>query len=91
MHEQIPDNVVIHHSVIKRMQADPTYRPGNLIVGGGGRGVRCAPAKYGIGNWKLLRDAGDPIGECWIRDGKLTNGIHGSFPDLILEFLAVHE
>lgn len=51
------------------MEADPTYRPGNLIVGGGGRGVRFAPKAYGTGKWKLLREAGDPIGEVWVRDG----------------------
>lgn len=65
----VPSNVVIHHTVIKRMQADPTYRPGNLIVGGGGRGVRVAPREYGIGQWKVLREEGDPVGECWVRDG----------------------
>ncbi|KAI9651727.1 MAG: hypothetical protein M1831_000510 [Alyxoria varia] len=43
------------------------YRPGNLIVGGGGRGVRFAPEHYGIGEWKVLREEGDPVGECWVR------------------------
>lgn len=47
----IPANAVIHSSVIKRMIADPKYRPGNLIVGGGGRGVRHAPKDMGIGKW----------------------------------------
>jgi hypothetical protein len=63
------------------MKADPTYRPGNLIIGGGGRGVRFASSEYGIGKWKCLREEGDPVGEVWVRDGrpeKLTNGIHGS-------------
>ncbi|KIW01357.1 hypothetical protein, variant [Verruconis gallopava] len=76
----VPDNVVIHHSVIQRMKADPTYRPGNLIIGGGGRGVRFAPPEYGIGNWRLLREEGDPVGECWVRDGPPglnMNGVHG--------------
>jgi hypothetical protein len=45
----VPDNVRVHGSVIRRMQGDAKYRPGNLIVGGGGRGVRFAPEKYGIG------------------------------------------
>ena len=44
-----------------------SYRPGNLIVGGGGRGVRFAPEHYGIGEWKILREEGDPVGECWVR------------------------
>lgn len=47
----IPANAVVHSSVIKRMLADPKYRPGNLIVGGGGRGVRHAPEGMGIGKW----------------------------------------
>ncbi|EME88399.1 uncharacterized protein MYCFIDRAFT_127396 [Pseudocercospora fijiensis CIRAD86] len=38
----------IHSSVIKRMEADPNYRPGNLIVGGGGRGCRKAPDSFGM-------------------------------------------
>jgi hypothetical protein len=64
------------------MHADPSYRPGNLIVGGGGRGVRVAPPEFGIGSWKLLREEGDPVGECWVRDGPpgyLVNGVHGQF------------
>ena len=66
----IPADVVIHSSVIKRMKADPEYRPGNLIIGGGGRGIRKASKEYGIGKWKILREEGDPIGEVWVRDGK---------------------
>lgn len=42
------ETCLIHNSVVKRMRADPTYRPGNLIVGGGGRGVRKAPEEYGM-------------------------------------------
>jgi len=57
----------IHHSVIKRMEADPTYRPGNLIIGGGGRGVRIAPAKYGTGKWKVIHEMGDAIGEAYVK------------------------
>lgn len=66
----IPDDVVIHNSVLKRMKADPKYRPGNLIVGGGGRGVRTAPSEYGMGKWKVLREEGDAVGEVWVRDGR---------------------
>ncbi|KAI4112624.1 MAG: hypothetical protein LQ345_006254, partial [Seirophora villosa] len=47
----IPEDAKIHHSAIRRMEADENYRPGNLIVGGGGRGVRKAPAELGIGEW----------------------------------------
>jgi hypothetical protein len=45
----MPDEAKVHHSAIKRMEADPNYRPGNLILGGGGRGVKKAPAHAGIG------------------------------------------
>ncbi|KAL9630408.1 MAG: hypothetical protein Q9204_004736, partial [Flavoplaca sp. TL-2023a] len=34
----IPEDAKIHHSAIRRMEANEDYRPGNLIVGGGGRG-----------------------------------------------------
>lgn len=62
----IPDAVKIHNSVIRRMKADPNYRPGNLIVGGGGRGVRKAPKEMGLGDWVVLREEGHPIGEVWV-------------------------
>jgi len=63
----VPDDAVVHNSVIKRMEADPNYRPGNLIVGGGGRGVRKAPPEFGMGKWKVVREKDDPIGEVVVR------------------------
>ncbi|KAF2015955.1 hypothetical protein BU24DRAFT_369885 [Aaosphaeria arxii CBS 175.79] len=66
----IPDNAVIHSSVLRRMEADDNYRPGNLIVGGGGRGVRKAPKEMGMGKWKVYREEGDPVGECFVRKEK---------------------
>lgn len=45
----MPPSSKVHHSVIKRMKADPSYRPGNLIIGGCGVGVRVAPPEAGIG------------------------------------------
>ncbi|KAL2753262.1 hypothetical protein ACRALDRAFT_1065407 [Sodiomyces alcalophilus JCM 7366] len=66
----IPDDVRVHGSVIRRMQQDPKYRPGNLIIGGGGRGVRVAPAEYGTGDWICVRGYGDPIEEVWVRKPK---------------------
>jgi len=63
----IPENAWIHNSAIKRMEADENYRPGNLIIGGGGRGVRKASKKMGIGKWEILKDRGDPISEVLIR------------------------
>lgn len=63
----IPPNVRVHGSVIRRLNEDETYRPGNLIIGGGGRGIRRAPAEYGIGNWVCVAEHGDPIGEVWTK------------------------
>lgn len=59
----IPTNAQIHHSVIKRMECNHKYRPGNLIIGGGGRGVRHAKEKDGIGEWDVYKNAGDVIRE----------------------------
>lgn len=63
----IPDNVRVHGSVIRRMKLDKSYRPGNLIVGGGGRGCKVAPNSYGIGEWECIENQGDPVGEVWKR------------------------
>ncbi len=65
----IPANARVHGSVIRRMQVDKSYRPGNLIIGGGGRGVRHAPSKYGIGDWVCIEKEGCPIAEVWVRKG----------------------
>lgn len=61
----IPSNVRVHGSVIRRMRRDQKYRPGNLIVGGGGRGCRVAPAEYGMGAWECVDSPGDPVSEVW--------------------------
>lgn len=66
----IPDDALIHGSVIKRMEADSTYRPGNLIVGGGGRGVRRAPADMGMGTWAAVQEEGHAVGELFVRKEK---------------------
>ncbi|KAI0880631.1 uncharacterized protein GGS22DRAFT_197398 [Annulohypoxylon maeteangense] len=60
-------NTGVHGSVIRRMKEDKTYRPGNLIIGGGGRGMRRAPDEYGTGDWECVQDHGDPVGEVWVR------------------------
>ncbi|SLM35136.1 Domain of unknown function DUF2235 [Lasallia pustulata] len=65
----IPENAWIHHSAIRRMEHDENYRPGNLIIGGGGRGIKKAPKKYGIGQWEVLKEKGNTIGETFIRKG----------------------
>ncbi|KAI9799737.1 MAG: hypothetical protein M1833_003856 [Piccolia ochrophora] len=59
----IPDKANIHNSALLRMQADETYRPGNLIIGGGGRGVKVAPKEYGMGEWKVMREETHPVGK----------------------------
>ncbi|OAA65386.1 hypothetical protein SPI_02173 [Niveomyces insectorum RCEF 264] len=66
----VPDNVLVHGSVLRRMLHDPSYRPGNLIVGGGGRGCRIAPSHYGMGEWECVAEEGDPIGEVWRKKKK---------------------
>ncbi|PYH45495.1 T6SS phospholipase effector Tle1-like catalytic domain-containing protein [Aspergillus saccharolyticus JOP 1030-1] len=63
----IPNEAQIHVSAIHRMESDPNYRPGNLIIGGGGRGVKRAPREYGIGEWDLKAHAGDPVREIYVR------------------------
>lgn len=70
----VPDAVRVHGSVIRRMKMDPTYRPGNLIVGGGGRGTRRAPDSFGIGEWECIKGHGDPISEVWVKKPKMANG-----------------
>jgi hypothetical protein len=75
----IPANAQIHNSAIRRMKADENYRPGNLIVGGGGRGVRTAPEHLGIGQWEVIRDEGDSVREVYVRKctPKLNKGENG--------------
>ncbi|EPS29985.1 hypothetical protein POX_b02997 [Penicillium oxalicum] len=63
----VPMDAEIHVSAIRRMQADPQYRPGNVIVGGGGRGVRVAPASYGMGEWVVFKNEGDGVRETYVR------------------------
>ncbi|KAI0471194.1 hypothetical protein F4859DRAFT_484720 [Xylaria cf. heliscus] len=63
----IPHTARIHGSVVRRMKHDVSYRPGNLIVGGGGRGIRKAPEGYGIGEWDCVGGHGDPVDEVWVK------------------------
>ena len=64
----MPHDAQIHVSAIRRMKKDPKYRPGNLILGGGGRGVRFAPEKAGIGKWVVKAHEGDPVREIYVRE-----------------------
>jgi len=66
----MPADAKVHHSAIKRMQQIPSYRPGNLILGGGGRGVKKAPKEAGIGEWQVAGEEGDVVGERFIRKQK---------------------
>ncbi|PWY90209.1 hypothetical protein BO70DRAFT_136678 [Aspergillus heteromorphus CBS 117.55] len=68
----IPDDAQIHVSALRRMQVNPNYRPGNLIIGGGGRGVRRAPERYGIGHWEIKDYAGDIVREVYVRKKETT-------------------
>lgn len=63
----IPDDAQIHVCAIHRMKIDPSYRPGNLIVGGGGRGMKRAPEEYGIGEWEVCMHEGDPVRQTYVR------------------------
>ncbi len=63
----IPENAKIHCSAIKRMEEDENYRPGNLIVGGGGRGIKRAPEQFGMGQWKVISNEGDQVREAYAR------------------------
>jgi hypothetical protein len=74
----MPDDAKIHISAIKRMEVDPTYRPGNLIMGGGGRGVVFAPKDAGIGEWLPAGDEGDFIRGRMIRKPKEKNEKNGN-------------
>jgi uncharacterized protein (DUF2235 family) len=76
----IPADAHIHNSAIRRMKTDTNYRPGNLIVGGGGRGVRKAPEHLGIGEWEVIQDKGDPVREVYMRrtSTKLSEAKNGT-------------
>ena len=63
----MPEHAIIHRTAITRMKDDKKYRPGNLIVGGGGRGMKHAPEEHGIGNWEVWSNEGDAVLETYIR------------------------
>lgn len=70
----IPEDAKIHRSAIRRMQEDDKYRPGNLIVGGGGRGMKRAPKDLGMGHWKVSGNEGDLVRETYVRMYPVDNG-----------------
>ncbi|KAI9372317.1 hypothetical protein BJX61DRAFT_552959 [Aspergillus egyptiacus] len=69
----MPADAQVHVSAIWRLEADPDYRPGNLIIGGGGRGVKKAPKEYGIGEWSVARYPGCPVRETFVRKHALAH------------------
>lgn len=63
----IPKDAKIHGSVLRRIEHDPNYRPGNLIMlGKGGRGHRKAPSHMGTGEWVSWANTGDKVGEVFV-------------------------
>jgi hypothetical protein len=67
----MPEDAKIHSSAIRRLKTVPTYRPGNLILGGGGRGKITAPESAGIGEWEVCNYEGDVVRECLKRKPKV--------------------
>ena len=65
----LPSNATLHGSTIRRMKWNPDYRPGNIIVGSGGRRFKKAPAEYGMGQWAVSCHEGDPIRELYTKNG----------------------
>ncbi|KAL4982656.1 hypothetical protein BDW68DRAFT_182329 [Aspergillus falconensis] len=67
----MPDDAKIHVSAIHRLHTNSEYRPGNLIMGGGGRGKLKAPKECGTGEWVVAEYEGCPLKETYIRKPKL--------------------
>ncbi|KAL3476168.1 hypothetical protein BJX99DRAFT_247023 [Aspergillus californicus] len=63
----IPDDAKVHVSAIYRLHGNPEYRPGNLIMGGGGRGKKQAPKEYGTGEWIVAGYEACPLQKTYIR------------------------
>ncbi|OAX80584.1 hypothetical protein ACJ72_05085 [Emergomyces africanus] len=72
----IPLDAKIHNTAIQRLKANENYRPGNLIIGGGGRGVKRAPENLGTGEWTVLEYEGDAVRETYVRASISKNGSH---------------
>jgi hypothetical protein len=77
----IPADAKIHVSVLRRMEADEEYRPGNLIgLGEGGRGQLVAPKELGMGEWvSWSGDENTKVeqGEVWVsKRFALEKGMH---------------
>lgn len=60
----VPKGATVHGSAIRRMEANPGYRPLNLIQGG--KGSKKAKG-HGIGKWKVYAHPGCPVRETYHR------------------------
>ncbi|PKY00138.1 hypothetical protein P168DRAFT_313611 [Aspergillus campestris IBT 28561] len=58
----VPDDAMIHVSVIRRMKADPGYRPQNLL----GRRDDCT-GSFDATEWQIHASKGDAVRETWTK------------------------
>lgn len=73
----MPADAKVHSSAIRRMENNPGYRPGNLIMGGGGRGYITAPKHAGIGEWVVVGPDDDIVGQRVTRKPKVEGQAAG--------------
>jgi uncharacterized protein (DUF2235 family) len=66
----MPDDAKVHVSAIRRLHVNGNYRPGNLIIGGGGRGKLKASKDEGTGEWVVDGNKGCPLQETYVRKPK---------------------
>ncbi|KAL4879987.1 hypothetical protein BJY04DRAFT_228888 [Aspergillus karnatakaensis] len=68
----MPDDAKVHVSAIHRLHTNSGYRPGNLIMGGGGRGKLRAPEECGMGDWVVAGHEGCPVTATFMRHARTT-------------------
>ncbi|KAL9619678.1 MAG: hypothetical protein Q9160_005698 [Pyrenula sp. 1 TL-2023] len=69
----IPADAKIHVSAITRMQMDKSYRPSNLIFSGiPARELKTVPEEYGIGEWEVIHNQGNPVCEMYAKKNALV-------------------
>ncbi|KAI9369429.1 hypothetical protein BJX61DRAFT_148610 [Aspergillus egyptiacus] len=61
----LPKDAKVHGSVFRRMEANPNYRPENLLREGKERNSR--PLERGIGAWEVHAHGGSPVRESYRR------------------------
>ncbi|KAL4894280.1 hypothetical protein BDV59DRAFT_192618 [Aspergillus ambiguus] len=67
----LPKEAKIHGSVIRRMKANPKYRPENLLRDGKGKNKR--PLEHVIGAWEVHAHRGCPVREIYRQKSSETN------------------